>query len=88
MFLVRSAGWSPGPRVIMRKASAVGPTTAYDREVYVSPLGNDAEDGLTPETAVRTVTEGIARLRDGHNDWLLLMPGLHPEHPLMLQEDS
>jgi hypothetical protein len=84
MFLV----WPPEERILIRKTTACGATTTGDREVFVSPLGNDAEDGLSPATAVRTVTEGLTRLRDGHNDWLRLMPGLHPQLPEMLMENA
>ena len=45
------------------------------RKVYVSPSGNDANSGLSPAQAKRTVAAGIALLRDGYPDWLLLERG-------------
>jgi hypothetical protein len=46
------------------------------RTVYVSSsTGNDANNGLSPVTARRTVAAGKALLRDGFPDWLLLKCG-------------
>lgn len=45
------------------------------RLVYVSPTGDDANTGLAPDQAVRTVERGFALLRDQHPDWLLLQRG-------------
>jgi hypothetical protein len=42
---------------------------------YVDPAGNDAANGLTPQAAVRTLAEGVRRLRPGSADWLLLKRG-------------
>jgi len=45
------------------------------RTVYVSPTGNDASSGLSPAQARRTLAAGIALLRHGYPDWLLLERG-------------
>ncbi len=46
------------------------------RIVYVSSsLGDDANDGLTPETAKKTIAAGKSLLRDNSPDWLLLKRG-------------
>jgi hypothetical protein len=43
---------------------------------YVSSsLGDDGNDGLTPETAFETVAAGYAALTTGQDDWLLLKRG-------------
>ena len=44
--------------------------------VYVSSsLGDDANDGLTQQTAKKTIASGKSLLRDGFPDWLLLKRG-------------
>src|SRR5207253_3107090 len=46
------------------------------RIVYVSSsLGNDANDGLSQATPVKTLAKGGSLLRDGFPDWLLLKKG-------------
>ncbi|MBY6190732.1 DUF5011 domain-containing protein [Microbulbifer agarilyticus] len=46
------------------------------RLIYVSSsTGDNANDGLTPETAVNSITRGKDLLRDGSPDWLLLKIG-------------
>ncbi len=45
------------------------------RVFYVAENGSDSNDGLSPDRALRTVNEGIRRLRDGSPDWLLLRRG-------------
>ncbi len=46
------------------------------RTIYVSSsTGNDAKDGLAPDTAVKTVERGKSLLRDGYPDWLLFNRG-------------
>jgi hypothetical protein len=46
------------------------------RKIYVSSLlGNDANDGLSSATPVRTIAQGVSLLRDGSPDWLLLRRG-------------
>ncbi len=42
---------------------------------YVSESGSDSNDGLSPQRPLRTVGEGVRRLRDGKPDWLLLRRG-------------
>lgn len=44
--------------------------------IYVSSSsGSDSNDGLTSETAVRSVERGVGLLRDGSADWLLFKRG-------------
>lgn len=43
--------------------------------IYVSAAGNDSNDGLTPETPVKTPQKGISLLREGYPDWLLFKRG-------------
>ena len=43
--------------------------------VYVSQDGDDSADGLSPETAVQTLTHAASLLRDGHGDFMLLKRG-------------
>lgn len=44
--------------------------------IYVSSSdGNDTNDGLTPSTAKKTIFAGIAALRSGYPDWLLIKRG-------------
>lgn len=46
------------------------------RIVYVSSSsGNDANDGTSPDRAVRTIARGASLIRDGQNDFLLLKRG-------------
>src|ERR1700730_9225235 len=57
-----------------------GPTdftpSADTRKIYVSDsTGNDNNDGLTPETAVKTIKKGESLVRNGSSDWLLLKSG-------------
>ncbi|MEM9019188.1 MAG: right-handed parallel beta-helix repeat-containing protein [Planctomycetota bacterium] len=43
---------------------------------YVSSSdGNDSNDGLSPQTAVKTAERGYALLRDNSNDWMLFKAG-------------
>lgn len=44
-------------------------------KVYVSATGSDTNDGLTEATAKATIQAGMALLRDGFPDWLLLEKG-------------
>ena len=46
------------------------------RMIFVSSSeGDDANDGLLPESPLKTIEKGFALLRDGHSDWLLLKRG-------------
>lgn len=46
------------------------------RVIYVSSSqGDDANDGLSPQTAVETIEAGMQLLRDNYPDWLLLRRG-------------
>jgi hypothetical protein len=59
-----TAGWTP----IVKSADT--------REIYVSSSqGNDANDGLTPATAVKTLAKGYTLLRSGFPDHLRLRRG-------------
>jgi hypothetical protein len=50
--------------------------SADTRVIYVSHSGgDDANDGLSEETPVKTLARGVALLRDGRPDWLLLKAG-------------
>ncbi|MEL7239750.1 MAG: hypothetical protein AAGK78_12895, partial [Planctomycetota bacterium] len=42
---------------------------------YVAETGSDSNDGLSPNRPLRTVSEGLRRLRNGKPDWLLLRRG-------------
>lgn len=43
------------------------------RVIYVSSSsGDDANDGLTPETALNSIDSANKKLRDGYPDWILL----------------
>lgn len=48
---------------------------ATTQKVYVSSTGSDANDGLSSATPKQTLAAGIALLRDGYPDWLLLKRG-------------
>lgn len=45
------------------------------RIVYVSSSGDDANDGLSPESPVRSLEHACTLVRDGFPDWLLLRRG-------------
>ncbi|MEO0611667.1 MAG: hypothetical protein AAFZ67_14670, partial [Planctomycetota bacterium] len=45
------------------------------RTIYVAANGRDTNHGRSANRPVRTVAEGIRRLRDGRPDWLLLRRG-------------
>lgn len=45
-------------------AASVSATTISPSNVYVSPTGDDANDGLTPETAVQTINIGIDKVAE------------------------
>lgn len=50
--------------------------SADTQKIYVSNGdGNDANDGSSPEKAVKTLAKGISLLRDGKPDWMLLKRG-------------
>jgi len=56
---------------------------ADTRVVYVSSSrGNDAQGGLSPDSAVRSLAAGKARLRHGFPDWMLLRRGDVWDEPL------
>lgn len=43
--------------------------------IYVSAAGNDSNNGLSPAAPLRTIAAGVAKLRNGKPDWLLLKAG-------------
>lgn len=46
------------------------------RVIYVSSSdGSDDNDGLSPASPLRTLDQGMSKLRDGHPDWLLFKRG-------------
>lgn len=51
--------------------------SADTRIIYVAnpPLGDDANDGLSPQTPVATSARGYSLLRNGFPDWLLFRAG-------------
>ncbi|MGE0617008.1 MAG: hypothetical protein AB7P04_15360, partial [Bacteriovoracia bacterium] len=54
----------------------VAAPSADSRIIYVSSSGgNDSNSGLTPAMAKRTIAAGLALLRSGYPDWLLLKRG-------------
>jgi len=73
-------GPGAGPDAPPSEPALVGftPLTASNntRIIYVSSsAGNDANDGLTPQTPVQTLNRGARLVRDGRPDWLLLKAG-------------
>ena len=44
----------------------------YDKTIYVSPLGNDTCDGLTPETAKHTIAAAMQMI--GNRDSIFFCP--------------
>ncbi len=49
--------------------------SADTRIIYVDAQGDDSNDGLTPQTAVRTAARAEGLVRDGHPDWILFEAG-------------
>ncbi|UXI69827.1 right-handed parallel beta-helix repeat-containing protein [Tahibacter amnicola] len=47
------------------------------RTVYVTPTGNDANNGLSPQAAVQTISRGVAIAQAG--DTVLVAPGIYRE---------
>ncbi len=55
-----------------------GSTPSQPDKFYVrATAGNDANDGLTPETAFRSIGAALSRLTDG--DTVIVGPGIYPE---------
>ncbi|MEO1583870.1 MAG: right-handed parallel beta-helix repeat-containing protein [Planctomycetota bacterium] len=50
--------------------------------LYVAENGSDSNDGLSPNRPLRSVAEGVRRLRDGRPDWLMLRRGDTWSEPL------
>jgi len=45
---------------------------------YVSTQGSDANDGLTPETALLTVGEAVERANRTYGSRITILPGTYP----------
>ena len=65
-----------------------GPMTRPGRTFYVSPKGDDKNDGRSREKAFRTINKGASQLRAG--DTLLIGGGeyFEPEIKLNVKENS
>lgn len=79
-FLDESASRSAGSVPVVLEITESGWTVFVEspdtRKVHVSSsLGDDANDGLSPEAPKRTIAAGKALLRSGFPDWLLLRSG-------------
>ena len=44
---------------------SAAPISGGNSTIYVSPTGNDANTGLSPSTAVQTISTGISLVNDG-----------------------
>ena len=44
---------------------SAAPLPSGNSTIYVSPTGNDTNNGLTPSTAVQTISTGITLVKDG-----------------------
>ena len=51
---------------------------AFGGDCYVSTQGNDANDGLTPETALLTVGEAVERANRSYGSRITVLPGTYP----------
>ena len=45
------------------------------QRIYVSPRGNDAANGLSPSSPVKTIAKGLSKLRNGTGDQVLIERG-------------
>lgn len=69
----RPEGWTPPPA--NRGWTELTPSLDT-RVIYVSTsTGSDRNNGLSPQTPVRTADRGYELVRDGHPDWLLFKRG-------------
>ena len=50
---------------------------AFGGDCYVSTQGNDANDGLTPETALLTVGEAVERANRSYGSRITVLPGTY-----------
>ena len=67
-------------------ADWTSPKVSEDSIVYyVDPEGDDSNDGLSPQTPLRTTQTAYDKLRDGYPDWMLLKSGARFEGPLCTQ---
>lgn len=54
------------------------PPASYTKTLYVDPVkGVRTNDGLTPNTAIHSVTEGVVDLKVVGDTKVIMMPGLH-----------
>jgi hypothetical protein len=51
--------------ILMVGNVSAAPLSSGNSTIYVSPTGNDANTGLTPSTAVQTISTGIGLVNDG-----------------------
>lgn len=51
--------------VLLLGCVSAAPLSSGNSTIYVSPTGNDANTGLTPSTAVQTISTGITLVNDG-----------------------
>ena len=51
--------------VLLVGSASATPLSNGNSTIYVSPTGNDANTGLTPSTAVQTISTGIGLVNDG-----------------------
>lgn len=60
--------------------------SVYATTFYVSPDGDDSANGLTEETAFRTITHGVETARAG--DTVLILPGIYMESVIIWGRDN
>src|SRR5579872_362178 len=70
-----SNGWTVFTPVSGSGSCSAGTYTGTCIYYVSSSAGNDANDGLSPATAVKTIAKGRSLMRDGFPDWLLLNRG-------------
>lgn len=80
-----AVAWAAGTTMSLTRSAAAASSPAGSfttftpsvdtRQVFVSATGNDANDGLSSATPKLTIAAGVALLRDGFPDWLLLKAG-------------
>jgi hypothetical protein len=65
----------PGPDPGPESGWTVFTASNDTKKFYVSASGNDSNDGLSEAKPKKTLSAGIAQLRSGYPDWLLLKRG-------------
>ena len=88
LFLMSMLLWGCLLQAVNIADYGAGPMIRPGRTFYVSPKGDDKNDGTSPEKAFRTITRGAALLRAG--DTLLIGGGeyFEPEIKINVKEDS